>query len=350
MSDKNLENLYRFEGAGTFISGTSSPSAAFNAGAVNIDLVDVGLVPGDVVSASAEIRNVASGDNVRLELRFFDGLGGTGSIVSTVTNTYANLTTFTRVTIPNVTIPATSQSMHMFIRRQGGTGTIEGHKGMINRGSQAAPYARPWRGSTFTPLPLWALGYSRVVIQPVELDSMFVPFGQRPRTQEYNAGLSDYWEANYQTLIEEAVDGRRLAAWARGVGLHGLVALRDPLMLDPGDDGTRVKMHNGRVNGAGQAGQATVTTDTWPASTLIVSAGDFIEISQRYYMAREDVESDGSGDAVIPIWPNLLSALDDDLVHVNTPHLHSMLLTVPPLDYFTANIVQRFSMAFREDK
>lgn len=347
--DFYLENLYRYEGAGTSVNASTNPSANLNGGPAatsHVNMAEVGLAVGDVISASAVVRNNASSDNVRIEVRFQTAADGGGSTVSTVTNSYANLTSYTRVTLENITIPATAVSFHMFLRRQAGTGNIVGHKGMLNRGPTAAAYARPWRGSTFTPPPLWA-AYSRARLQPVHVDSMFEPFGQRPVTQTYNAGMSDFWEANLTTLIEEAPDMRRFIAWANAVGLHGRVALRDALQTDPGED-TRLAMINGYVNGAGQQGANSLVTDGWD-SGVIVRAGDYLETGQRLYMATADVRSSG-GAATIPVWPTLVGPTDNALVHVNRPHLHAMLLNVPELDYFAARLAQRQSLAFREDK
>lgn len=56
-----------------------------------------------------------------------------------------------------------------------------------------------------------------------------------------------------------------------------------------------------------------VYTKLWQPSTTILKAGDFIKFGShaKVYMAREDVVSDGSGLALIPIEPALVQAVSD---------------------------------------
>lgn len=145
----NSVNLYRVETAGHVTSSATSPVAFAGAlvEAANIYLDEAGLVVGDIVSPSIEIRNVTLGDNVRMELRFFDG-PGSSDIVSTVDGDYIDSTSFTRVSIPNVTIPAGAIRTQIIIRRESGSGTIEARNGMVNRGPIPAPYSAPSRGAT----------------------------------------------------------------------------------------------------------------------------------------------------------------------------------------------------------
>lgn len=59
------------------------------------------------------------------------------------------------------------------------------------------------------------------------------------------------------------------------------------------------------VSGAGQTGYS-VATSGWKASvTGILLPGDYLQIGYRLYKVRDSVSSDSSGNATIPIWPNL---------------------------------------------
>lgn len=66
------------------------------------------------------------------------------------------------------------------------------------------------------------------------------------------------------------------------------------------------------VKGGGQMGQELIT-DGWSASiTNILRKGDFIQVGTRLFVVLSDVNSDGSGNATLDIWPNIISAPADN--------------------------------------
>lgn len=66
------------------------------------------------------------------------------------------------------------------------------------------------------------------------------------------------------------------------------------------------------VNGASQTGQSLIT-DGWTNSvTNILKAGDYISIGQRMYMVLNNVNSNGSGQATLDIWPALRESPGDN--------------------------------------
>lgn len=68
------------------------------------------------------------------------------------------------------------------------------------------------------------------------------------------------------------------------------------------------------VNGANQTGQELIT-DGWTINkTGILKAGDYIQISYRLYKVLQDVDSDGSGNATLDIWPTLRESPADNAV------------------------------------
>jgi hypothetical protein len=62
------------------------------------------------------------------------------------------------------------------------------------------------------------------------------------------------------------------------------------------------------VNGASQTG-SSIITDGWPDSTVVLKAGDLVQFASitLVYDVTADVTSDGSGNATIPISPNIFS-------------------------------------------
>ena len=70
------------------------------------------------------------------------------------------------------------------------------------------------------------------------------------------------------------------------------------------------------VNGGSQTGNELVT-DGWTTSTTgILKAGDYIQLgsaaTSRLYKVLDDVNSDGSGNATLTLWPDLRSAPSDN--------------------------------------
>lgn len=70
------------------------------------------------------------------------------------------------------------------------------------------------------------------------------------------------------------------------------------------------------VNGAGQTGYGLITDGWTPSITGIMKAGDWLNLgsaeSTRLHMVTEDVDSDASGNATIPLWPALRSSPGDN--------------------------------------
>lgn len=67
----------------------------------------------------------------------------------------------------------------------------------------------------------------------------------------------------------------------------------------------------GLVMGANQTGTG-IATDGWPASVNIFKAGDWLSIGDRLYELTDDVNSNGSGQATLPLWPFIRTAFADN--------------------------------------
>lgn len=97
-------------------------------------------------------------------------------------------------------------------------------------------------------------------------------------------------------------------------GQYGTFLLGDPHAAPRGSaastPGTPV------VNGASQVG-STLAVDGLPASaTGYLKAGDYIQLGSgataRLHKVLNDVDTNGSGEATLDIWPDLRSSPDDD--------------------------------------
>jgi hypothetical protein len=95
-------------------------------------------------------------------------------------------------------------------------------------------------------------------------------------------------------------------------GMEGTFLLGDPAGVTPRGIATGTPL----VKGAAQTGNSLIT-DGWTAGqTGILKAGDYLQLgsgsSARLYKNLNDVNSDGTGDATLDIWPRLRSVPADD--------------------------------------
>jgi hypothetical protein len=118
------------------------------------------------------------------------------------------------------------------------------------------------------------------------------------------------------------LDRAQLDVWraffAKLNGREHTFNLGDPLSETPKGSagGTPV------VNGASQTGSSLVIDGATPSQTGWLLAGDYIQLGTggdaRLYMVTDDVNSDGSGNVTIPIWPDLqIIPSDNDSVIVS---------------------------------
>lgn len=85
-----------------------------------------------------------------------------------------------------------------------------------------------------------------------------------------------------------------------------------------GDTLLRVSLGNPggtpQVNGAGQTGSKELVTDGWTPSTLVLKAGDFIQVGFCLYMVLADVTSSAGGAATIDVFPRVRTHADNAAV------------------------------------
>lgn len=91
-------------------------------------------------------------------------------------------------------------------------------------------------------------------------------------------------------------------------GRFGTFRMGDPSARSPRGVATGTPL----VNGASQTGQSLIT-DGWTISvTNILRAGDYIQVGSYLYVVLNDVNSNGSGQATLDIWPRLRSSPADN--------------------------------------
>lgn len=102
-------------------------------------------------------------------------------------------------------------------------------------------------------------------------------------------------------------------------GQYGTFLMGDPIAATPRGSASTTP-GTPLVNGSSQSG-GTVAVDGLPVSTAnYLRAGDYIQLgsgaTSRLYKVLEDVDSNSSGEANIPIWPDLRSSPADNLTVV----------------------------------
>jgi len=128
-----------------------------------------------------------------------------------------------------------------------------------------------------------------------------------------------WWEAEVSLPPMKRADAEQVVAFLLKMnGAYGTFLLGDKSATAPRGVGTGTPL----VNGGSQTGNELVT-DGWTTSTTgILKAGDWIQLgsgsSTRLYKVLDDVNSDGSGNATINIFPDLrLSPADDTVIAVS---------------------------------
>ena len=131
----------------------------------------------------------------------------------------------------------------------------------------------------------------------------------------------EWWEAEVTLPPMKRATAEQVSAFLLKMkGRYGTFLLGDPANTSPRGVGTGTPL----VNGAGQTGSSLVT-DGWTISTTgILKAGDWIQLgtgsSTTLHKVLDDVDSDGSGNATLELFPRIrTSPSDDAAITVSSP-------------------------------
>ena len=131
--------------------------------------------------------------------------------------------------------------------------------------------------------------------------STFEAASRKKSRQSWNEGKTDRWVGVYTTPKLSNAQLRTFSAWLRAmIDDNGSFYAIDFDNTEP----TIAVVGTPLVNGASQTGK-TVITDGWGQNnTTVAKAGDPLQIDQ-YHVYKEDVVTNGSGQATIEIMPAL---------------------------------------------
>lgn len=89
-------------------------------------------------------------------------------------------------------------------------------------------------------------------------------------------------------------------------GMSYAVQLGDPMRLTPNGSVAGTPLIDDTVTNGNAAGSQTLGTKGWTASaTGVLLRGDYVQSGYRMYKVLDNVNADGSGKALIPVWPSL---------------------------------------------
>jgi hypothetical protein len=147
------------------------------------------------------------------------------------------------------------------------------------------------------------------------------PFTGRESVQVFDA---EFWEAEVQSNEFSLADARALLGWRSALrGHRGTFLLPHPSQRTSGGTAATVG-GSPTVNGNGQTGSTVLIKSAPLSQTGYLVAGDIIQIGPasraHWHRILEDVDTDGSGNATLSIWPQLRSGvINGDAVRYATP-------------------------------
>ena len=144
--------------------------------------------------------------------------------------------------------------------------------------------------------------------------SSFDATSRKKSRQSWNEGKTDRWVGVYTTPRLTATQLRLVSSWLRAmIDDNGSFYAIDPDNTAPATavGGTPL------INGASQTG-GSVITDGWSFSVTAMLAGERLQIGAQYYELKEDVVTDGAGNATIEIMPKLRASPADNAAITTT--------------------------------
>jgi len=125
-------------------------------------------------------------------------------------------------------------------------------------------------------------------------------------------------------------------------GPAGTFLLGDPSAKTP----RGIASGSPKVNGAGQQGKILLTKGWTPSLTNILRAGDYIQIANNLYKNLNDVNSDGSGNTTLDIFPRLRTDYANDTVIITTNTVGRFRLLFPDFQIYTVDEAKNYEIAF----
>lgn len=323
-------NLFKYTCGGGRYSGTSNFNVYASApgGSESFVLIsETGLKTGDMVSGSAEIRNLTAGDQVGLHLSIRDSGGGE---LASANSSLVDSASFVRASVEGLVIPSGAiYDIRLGLVRGSGTGTLEARKGMINVGPSAEAFDIPKRGA-WAPI-LEPSSFARENLQSIT------------RTLAGVAQVTSFPRRLWQLrLALPVLSERELREWSFALeqlsDLANCFRFTPPLYDGPS---TGYEGANPVVAGAGQTG-TSLDCDGVDIDADIVGPGDYLSFDApsplgttqpQLFRVNSLATSDGSGNVTIELLtPIRISPADNAVVQIYSPTAQ-FALTKPMVEH-----------------
>lgn len=158
------------------------------------------------------------------------------------------------------------------------------------------------------------------------------------------------WTEQYSLASPRDANVRALMAYIRNIWRNGTIfTITHP--LSPGSGLARNGAGSGTitVDGASQTGSTLATTGWGNNVTDCVAAGDLISVENRVYEVSANANSDGVGDCVIPVTPNVYSSpANGASVTISAVEFRAILMNMPEFPQNTSPDYYSFQVSFQE--
>jgi len=147
-------------------------------------------------------------------------------------------------------------------------------------------------------------------------------------------GKTDRWVGAYITPFLSQSQHDLLQAWVLSLqGRTGTFFAFDPDRKQPSTFSGSFP-GNGHVNGAGQTG-TVLETNGWPISSLILRAGDLVQVENQLLEITADITSDSSGLATLSFEPEIRTSPADLATVVTSNPVMTARLSSPDINWDT---------------
>jgi hypothetical protein len=157
---------------------------------------------------------------------------------------------------------------------------------------------------------------------------------------------ADQWSATF-TLPQLTPDQAR--EWAGFLmqlrGMENAFQVGDQSATTPRGSASGTPTVNNELNGNAAMSQTLGTSGWTPGATGVLLRGDYIQIGYRLHSVLDDINADGNGDAILPIWPSLREVPTDGVPVITENTVGLMRLSENKRTYSTA-VNRLSSMSF----
>jgi hypothetical protein len=157
---------------------------------------------------------------------------------------------------------------------------------------------------------------------------------------------AEQWSATFtlpQLIPEQAREWAGFLMQLRG--MENAFQVGDQSATTPRGSASGIPLVSDTVSANAVMSQTLGTSGWTPSATGVLLRGDYIQIGYRLHSVLDDIDADGSGNAILPIWPSLREVPTDATPVITTNTVGLMRLSENKRTYSTA-VNRLSSMSF----